>query len=98
MSPVEFSESVLDAAWERQNGLCAACGKVLVDLNRKPRTRGAWNPHHREPVSLGGPGTLDNCLILCVNPNGGCHLQVGHDGYTGSDYVAPWSTFPFLHG
>lgn len=72
-----FSAVVIRKAWDRQDGLCAACGKTLVFENYEKGNRGAWHAHHREPS---GGDSLGNCAILCVNPPENCHLLVGHVG------------------
>jgi hypothetical protein len=76
----KFSEDTLDKAWERQGGKCAKCGKLLVKGNTKPGQKGAWHPHHRASQDKRGTETLRNCVIFCINPEGGCHLKVGHGG------------------
>jgi len=83
----EFPDSVLRKAWSRQGGQCAACRKALTWGNRQQRQRGAWHPHHREDKDN---ISVANCVILCINPEGGCHLQVGHGG--------DWQQHPKLKG
>lgn len=74
-----FSEDVIERAWGRQGGRCAACGKRLAWDNRYWGERGAWHPHHKLLESYGGTAYLNNCAILCINPPN-CHLNVGHGG------------------
>ena len=76
----DFPDDTLDKVWKRQNGLCAACGKELTRKNRKMGQKGAWHPHHRVREDGGGSVSLRNCVIFCINPEGGCHLKIGHSG------------------
>ena len=72
-----FSEDVIDKAWQRQEGRCAACDRLMVRQNRNKRgTRGAWQAHHRKPLKDGGTNYLSNCVLLHIK----CHLSDGHDG------------------
>jgi hypothetical protein len=76
-----FSDDTVEKAWNRQNGLCAFCGKRLVYANRgKDDCRGAWEPHHKKPIQHGGTHLLRNCAILCINGDN-CHLTIGHKGH-----------------
>ncbi|MFC1968067.1 HNH endonuclease [Chloroflexota bacterium] len=71
-----FSPDTIQKAWERQSGLCAACGKRISRPNRTKGTHGSWQPHHRKPRKDGGSDFLRNCVLLCFK----CHLKVGHKG------------------
>lgn len=56
-----FTDSQKRTAYERQNGVCAECGKHFeIDETE---------PDHITPWSKGGKTELDNCQILCVNCN-----------------------------
>lgn len=67
-----FSEEVKTKAFERENGCCQLCGKKLVFKNRgNSGGRGAWEAHHKKPVSEGGSDLLRNCMILCIE----CHRK-----------------------
>jgi 5-methylcytosine-specific restriction endonuclease McrA len=75
-----FSWQVVEAAWARQGGRCAACGKKLSWDNRgEDDAWGAWEAHHKKPLVYGGSDMLRNCALLCMNVDN-CHLYVGHDG------------------
>jgi len=74
-----FSWDVIERAWDRQGGLCAGCGKTLVWDNKDRGTRGAWQAHHRKPISYEGSDYLSNCVLLCINTPC-CHLNIGHNG------------------
>jgi len=95
-TPVEFSKYVEDAAWRIQNGKCGACGKKLSSWKKNRGTWGAWHPHHRMPVQSGGLGTLDNCVLLCINPPN-CNLNVGHQGNYRKKVVVPKRRFPYRY-
>lgn len=69
----EFSQEVVDRAWDRAGGHCEMCRKQLVKGNRdKDGEKGAWNAHHKVPVKDGGSASLRNCQILCLD----CHNEV----------------------
>ena len=57
----EFPPKVKLAAWERSNGRCESCQRVLVS--------GDINYDHIIPDGSGGEPTLDNCSVVCR----GCH-------------------------
>lgn len=74
-----FPLSVVQQAWQRAGGKCECkrticghtgrCNKQLVWENRgKEGARGAWEAHH---ITAGGPDTLSNCEILCLD----CHKK-----------------------
>lgn len=76
---MSFPREVLyDAFWKRAGGKCECtrqcpghagyrCGKVLDPSNVNPVQK--WQAHHRVSQDAGGPDTLENCEILCVE----CH-------------------------
>lgn len=92
-----FPEDVVDRAWERQNGLCAACGKRLEPNNRGRQNRAAWEPHHRVPERMQGTNYLQNCVILCTTLEN-CHLYVGHDGNYQESIILSFDELPYLRG
>ncbi len=73
-----FSESIKDEAFERSGGRCE-CDKQHNDLQAPhhggrcsvtfTRYGGKWEAHHIVSVSAGGPDTLSNCAVLCLD----CH-------------------------
>jgi len=56
-----FSESQRRAAYERQNGICAKCGKHF-ELNE-------MEADHITPWSKGGKTIPENCQMLCLECN-----------------------------
>src|SRR4051812_11414139 len=58
--------SRVDRLRVRDGDLCWLCGKPL-DFKAKPNSSKAWSVEHLIPISLGGPGTLEN-LVLCHPP------------------------------
>jgi hypothetical protein len=92
-----FSRQTVDAAWSRQGGCCAHCGKSLARSNRDYGRYGAWHPHHRKPESKDGTDTLGNCVILCINEPGNCHFNVGHKGNWANYAPLSDSDLPYLY-
>ncbi len=68
----EFSQEIIDRAWQRQRGRCAGCKRDL--------RRCSWDAHHRKGFKYGGSNMLGNCVLLCVNTPENCHLNRGHNG------------------
>jgi len=76
-----FSNTTILAAWKRSQGRCechnSKCGHYIWGCNNKlvweyrgmDLLPGAWEAHHIVPVSKGGPDTVENCQILCID----CH-------------------------
>lgn len=67
------------AAWDRQQGRCAATGLYLGD-----REEGPWSLHHRLAGEMGGTSRLDRDVLsnlVAVLPRahnmGSPHLEVG---------------------
>jgi hypothetical protein len=92
-----FPPSVVNAAWIRQKGRCAKCGKKLVRVNQDRGIEGAWHAHPRLPDGSGGTDTIENCVIFCTNlPD--CHYNIGHGGMS-SDYYASLSNdeLPYIN-
>src|SRR3990172_8371146 len=90
----DFPQSVINDAWLRQAGLCAACGKPL-DPDNKTLDH-LWNVHHRKAVMFEGGNSLGNCVLLCVeSPN--CHLNVGHEGDFQVNPVLHDEDLPYLY-
>ena len=92
-----FSREIIAAAWDRQGGKCAYCGKTLNFTNRDSGEFGAWHPHHRKPEYISGTDTLQNCVILCINPPN-CHFNIGHGGISWEHYKPlSDSELPYLY-
>lgn len=64
----EFSPRVKKEVWRRAMGWCEMPGC----------TRTGSEYHHRLMRSHGGPGIVENCLLLCLH----CHHYVHHGGMT----------------
>ncbi|MDM7999074.1 MAG: HNH endonuclease signature motif containing protein [Dehalococcoidia bacterium] len=85
--PLDFPEPVLRAAWRRQGGLCAHCGRLLIWENRNRDSGiGAWQSHHRIPRDQGGRSDLNNCVLFCSGA-ANCHFNVGHGGMSWNHYA-----------
>ena len=57
----KFSESMKQAAYERQNGICAECGKHF-DITE-------MEGDHIDPWHSGGKTNAENCQMLCRQCN-----------------------------
>jgi 5-methylcytosine-specific restriction enzyme A len=57
MTRREFPARVKVAAYERSQGLCEVCTAPLLP--------GRFDYDHRLPDGLGGPPTLENCVVAC---------------------------------
>ena len=55
----------------RANGKCELCGCKAPFIRKKDNTP-YLEVHHRDPLSSGGPDTVDNALALCPN----CHRKI----------------------
>ena len=82
---VLFSAALKDQVFTRSHGRCECTrthhGKGVPHLSgRCPVTfgrLGAWEAHHKVPVSEGGSNDLPNCEVLCM----ACHHLVGSVEY-----------------
>jgi 5-methylcytosine-specific restriction endonuclease McrA len=84
--PVDFLEEVVKAAWRRQGGLCANCGRLLIWTNRdRDSGTGAWQSHHRTPRDQGGSSNVKNCVLFCSGI-ANCHFNIGHGGIGWNHY------------
>jgi hypothetical protein len=83
----DFPDEIIEAAWRRQGGRCANCGRWLIRPYRdRDSCTGAWESHHRMPVDQGGGPTLPNCVLLCSGL-ADCHFNIGHGGIAWSHYA-----------
>jgi hypothetical protein len=83
----DFPDQMVKAAWRRQGGRCARCGRWLIWSHRdRDSGTGAWQSHHRIPEDQGGRTTLANCVLFCSGV-GNCHFNVGHGGIAWSHYA-----------
>jgi len=82
----DFPEEVVKAAWRRQGGLCADCGRLLIWAHRnRDSGTGAWHSHHRTPRGQGGSSNLKNCVLFCSGGTN-CHFNIGHGGIGWNHY------------
>ncbi|MBN2099783.1 MAG: hypothetical protein JW753_09325 [Dehalococcoidia bacterium] len=95
---MEFGDGVVKAAWDRQGGRCAKCGRWLIWAQRgRESATGAWQPHHRNPEDQEKRNALTNCIILCSGMTD-CHFNEGHGGVNWSHYASlDDSMLVFLH-
>ncbi len=79
-SGVRFDYNVKNAAYVRQHGRCAKCGKYLNMVFEDRRGyEGAWTAHDLVPLDEGGSNKAHNCVILCITKPD-CHLNFAHGG------------------
>lgn len=91
---MRFDYSAKNAAFVRQRGRCAKCGKYLNMVYEDRRGHdGAWTAHDLVPLEEGGSDKAHNCVILCItDPD--CHLNFAHGGHPGERvFLTPFS-FP----
>ena len=82
-----FPEQVVRAAWRRQGGRCASCGRWLIWSHRgRDSGIGAWQSHHRIPEDQGGISACANCMIFCSGA-ANCHFNTGHGGIGWTHYA-----------
>jgi 5-methylcytosine-specific restriction endonuclease McrA len=82
-----FPEQVVRAAWRRQGGRCARCGRWLIWSHRgRDSGIGAWQSHHRIPGDQGVISALANCMIFCSGA-ANCHFNIGHGGIGWTHYA-----------
>ena len=95
---MEFAEVVVKAAWDRQGGRCAKCGRWLVWTQRgRESVTGAWQPHHKNPQDRDRCNAPEDCIILCSGM-ADCHFRHGHGGIDWGHYASlDDSTLLFLH-
>jgi hypothetical protein len=80
-----FPVSVQTAALMRQKNRCGSCGTPISAIGQSGASTHRFGEgaegHHVIPHQMGGPLTLDNCVVLCKS----CHYSVhrgGHFAYT----------------
>ena len=82
-----FPDQIVEAAWRRQGGRCAGCGRRLIWSHRdRDSGIGAWESHHRIPVDRGGSHLLANCVLFCSGA-ADCHFIMGHGGIGWTHYA-----------
>ena len=78
---MQFDYSAKNAAFVRQHGHCAKCGKYLNMVYEDRRGyAGAWTAHDLFPLDEGGSNKAHNCVILCITEPD-CHLNFAHGGH-----------------
>ena len=78
---MQFDYSAKNAAFVRQHGRCAKCGKYLNMVYEDRRGHeGAWTAHDLVPLDEGGSNRAHNCVILCITEPD-CHLNFAHGGH-----------------
>ncbi len=77
---MQFDYSAKNAAYVRQHGRCAKCGKYLNTVFEDRRGfEGAWTAHDLMPLDEGGSNKAHNCVILCITEPD-CHRNFAHGG------------------
>jgi len=77
----EFSPEEIEQAFDRAEGRCECCGKVLSWSNsRATGGRGQWEAHH---------GSRSTPVILCTGEPQNCHFNCGHNGNWGNSGITP---------
>lgn len=96
MGRFSADNSIEFAAFARQGGVCAICGKLLVIDAFEIGHRGAWHAHHID----GDPAnnSVENCAAVCINAPERCHLEFAHGGdFANRNYLLPRKYYRFLH-
>lgn len=95
---MEFADGVVKAAWDRQGGRCAKCGRWLIWAQRgRESMTGAWQPHHKNPDDKDKAKALANCIIFCSGM-ADCHFKEGHGGVNWTHHASlDDSRLLFLH-
>lgn len=85
---MEFADGVVRAAWDRQGGRCAKCGRWLIWAQRgRESMTGSWQPHHKNPGDRDKRNDLANCIIFCSGI-ADCHFKEGHGGVDWTHYAS----------
>ena len=95
---MEFADGVVKAAWDRQGGRCAKCGRWLIWAQRgRESMTGAWHPHYKDPEDQEKRNALADCIIFCSG-TADCHFNEGHGGMNWSHCASlDDSMLLFLH-
>lgn len=77
---MKFEYGAKNAAFVRQHGRCAKCGKYLnMAFEDRRGHEGAWTAHDLLPLDEGGSNKAHNCVILCITEPD-CHRNFAHGG------------------
>ncbi len=92
---MQFNYNAKNAAYVRQHGRCAKCGKHFNMLfEDKEGYEGSWTGHDLMPLEEGGSNRAYNCVLLCITkPN--CHLNFAHGGDLGVHTFMSQFKFPY---
>ncbi len=75
-----FPPHVQRLALARQKNLCASCGHVIHAIGEAGSEAHEYGEraegHHVIPHKMGGPITVENCVVLCRS----CHLSAHQGG------------------
>lgn len=83
----------------RQKNKCGSCGTQIFGLGKEERPGHLYGEgaqaHHVRHVKLGGPDSVDNCIILCES----CHY-CAHEGgnYRFGTVAGRESDYPHFYG
>jgi HNH endonuclease len=75
-----FPASIQKQALARQKFHCASCRSVITDIGEAGRENHRFGEraegHHLIPHKMGGPVTVENCVVLCR----ACHFNAHQAG------------------
>jgi hypothetical protein len=91
---MQFDYNAKKAAYVRQHGRCAKCGKYLnLIFEDRKGYEGSWTAHDLMPLEEGGSNKAYNCVILCITKPD-CHLNFAHKGDPGKHILLTQFAFP----
>jgi HNH endonuclease len=77
---LNFPPSIQVLALGRQRHRCASCGTKIASIGRAGQATHKFGEgaegHHVIPHKMGGPITVENCVVLCR----ACHLNAHQGG------------------
>jgi len=77
---VNFPSGIQAQALGRQKHKCAMCGGAIAGLGNQGRAQHKFGEgvqaHHVIPHSMGGPISVDNCVVICY----ACHMSAHQGG------------------
>jgi hypothetical protein len=75
-----MTPSIQRQALARQNFQCASCGRYISKIGQEGQESHDFlesaHGHHMIPNMMGGPPTVENCVVLCQS----CHLNAHQGG------------------
>jgi 5-methylcytosine-specific restriction endonuclease McrA len=95
----EFSETTKREALGRQRFRCGSCGLDISEPGNAGRSSHAFGEgaqaHHVRHVKLGGPASVENCVVLCQ----ACHYTAHEGGnYRSGTVEGSAAEFPYFRG